>query len=135
MASFGGVDTRLYRGGVGPQVVRSAAGPLARLLLAPGEAATARADDPAVVVMGTAPGEIAVGPAAARALLERWRALPMAVLGDSVHEVHTPTYGYAVASIEMPPPGGGSSEKMLGLIIALPRGDAWAVVGIHYLPP
>lgn len=135
VAAVGDVEKKLYRGEMGPLVTRSAAGPLARLLIAPGEAATALADDPAVVVMGTAPGEVAVGPAAARGLLERWRTLPMVVLGDSVHEVHTPTYGYAVASIEMPPAGGGPSEKMLGLIIALPRGDGWAVVGIHYLPP
>lgn len=131
-ASFGDVRP-LEESIFSPVPAQTPAGPLSKLLVAPHEVAASLADDPAVVVQGTDKAEYAVGPAAAKTLLAKWSKLKLEINKDSgVHEVRGKHWGYAVANVGYTK--GDISYAMSALIIAVPSGDAWSVVALHYLP-
>ncbi len=132
-ASFGNVRALEESTVFSPIPAQTAAGPLSKLLVAPREVAASLADDPAVVVQGTDKAEYAVGPVAAKALLAKWSKLKLDINKDTgVHEVRGKHWGYAVANVRYSK--GDISYAMSALIIAVPTGDTWSVVALHYLP-
>jgi hypothetical protein len=110
------------------------AGPLAQLLTSPADAAAALADDPNVIVQGTEEKEYAVGPEATKKLLGSWKDLGLSIEGTSVNEMHTTNWGNAFAYVNMPKKDSDVPYRMAGLLIAVPNGDSWRVVAVHYLP-
>lgn len=132
-ASFG--DIKALSGGVGGSDLEGMTqpGPLSKLLTSVDEAAAALANDPSVSVQGTDKGEYAIGPDAAKKQLAKWSKLKLSLDKNQAREVRTATYGYALANVNMPDPAGGDFN-MTGLVIAIPNGDKWSVVGVHYLP-
>lgn len=134
VASFGNVTKQLYaQGDMGTLPETSNAGPLAKLLTSPGDAAAALANDPNVIVMGTDATERAVGYDAAKKMLESWKVLKLSIDKSNVLEVHTADWGYALAYVNMPSKD-PQPYRMTALIIGIPKGDSWSVVGMHYLP-
>ncbi|HEX7940555.1 MAG TPA: hypothetical protein VF488_02055, partial [Gemmatimonadaceae bacterium] len=93
-ASFTEVRSlKRLRESLGPVPAPTPVGPLVKLLAAPDELAASLSADP-VVVFGTDKAERAVGQAAAKALLAKWRKLPLAIEeGDKVREVRTASWG------------------------------------------
>ncbi|HEX7940556.1 MAG TPA: hypothetical protein VF488_02060 [Gemmatimonadaceae bacterium] len=88
------------RESLGPIPSPTPAGPLMKLLAAPDELAASLSADP-VVVFGTDKAERAIGQAAAKALLSKWRKLSLAIEeGDKVREVRTASWGFAMAVAE-----------------------------------
>jgi len=114
-----------------PQPIGGAttAGPLAPLLASPAALADALSTDPHVFVVGTEKSERAIGPAAAKKLLASWSKLKLSVEGP-VREVETKTYGFAQAHVKWTQ--GKDTYWMHALIIAVPAGSGWRVVGVHY---
>lgn len=108
----------------------TARGPLVPLLASPKALADALSTDPNVFVIGTEQSERAIGPAAAKKLLGQWSKLNLSVVGD-VREVETKSYGFAQANVKWTK--GKDAIWMQALIIAVPSGDSWRVVGVHYL--
>lgn len=108
------------------------AGPLVKLLSAPEELAAALSAAP-VVVFGTDKAERASGQAAAKALLSKWRKLPLAIEeGDKVREVRTASWGFAMADVNIPKLG-GAPYRMTGFLIAIPGpSGSWSVVAVNY---
>lgn len=115
---------------VEPIAGATAPGPLTALLASPAALAAALGTDRATFVVGTAPGERAVGRPAAARLLARWRELALTTPGVP-REVHTATWGFAQAHVRWK--RGGKEYAMFGLVIAVPGADgAWVPVGVHY---
>lgn len=108
-------------------------GPLAKFLTSPSDVAAALANDPSVVVLGTDPKEEAVGPDAAKALLQSWSKLQLSLNGNAVREVHGKTWGYALANVDLARKD-GNPYRLGGLVIATLSGDQWKVVALHYCP-
>jgi hypothetical protein len=105
----------------------STPGALSALLVAPGKLDAAMAKDG--VVLGTDGSERAIGGAKTHALLAGWTKLKLSLDGDSF-EVHTKTYGFALANLGLA--GGKNGNHFRGLILALPKGDGWTVVAVDY---
>jgi len=86
-----------------------------------------------VVVFGTDKAERAIGLAAAKALLAKWRKLPLAIEeADKVREVRTASWGFAIADVNISKPG-GSPYRMSGFFVAVPSPNgAWSVVAASY---
>lgn len=122
----------------------TAPGPLAPLAASPADLIKKLSTDKNVFVLGTDKNERAIGPAAAKKLLGRWAKLKMTFDEKSIREVETKTYAFAEVSVTYT-----TSETtkltvapwkktetiyhpMTALIIAVPKGDDWSVVGIHY---
>ena len=103
-----------------------------KLLAAPDPLAGALAGDP-VVVFGTDKAEQAIGQAAAKALLARWRRLLLAIEeGDKVREVRTASWGYAMADVNIMKPG-GAPYRMSAFLVAVPGpSGSWSVVAVNY---
>lgn len=104
---------------------------LTKLLVAPD--ALAAALDANAVVLGTDPKERAQGPAA-KALLAKWKGLKLTIDGEQkTREVHTATYGYAMANVQMTPAKGGDTKAMNAFVLALPSASgSWSVVAASY---
>jgi hypothetical protein len=109
-------------------------GTLATLIGAPGQLGKALGKDPATLAIGTAPADLAIGPAAAARLVGGWAKLELDVLGGV--ERHAAGWGYAVGQVVLPAPKPGphgkQSMKMRASVIALPEGNGWQVVAVHY---
>lgn len=116
----------------GPIPSATPPGPLVKLLTSPDALASALASDP-VIVLGTDKGERAVGQSAAKALLGKWRKLPLELEQTSkVREVHTKAWGYAMAEVNIPKPG-DYPFRMSAFVIAVPApSGAWSVVAVSY---
>jgi len=110
----------------------TSAGPLVKLLAVPDAVADALGSDP-VVVFGTDKAERAIGQATAKALLAKWRKLPLAIEeADKVREVRTASWGYAMADVNIPKPG-APPYRMTGFLIAVPGpSGSWSVVAVNY---
>ena len=109
-------------------------GPLAPLAASPTELIKKLSSDKNVFVLGTDTAERAIGPAAAKKLLGKWTKLKMTIDEKSVREVETKTYGFAEVTVTY-----STTKKdetlyydMTALILAVPNGSDWSVVGIHY---
>ncbi len=115
----------------GPIPMETPAGPLVHLLAAPDRLAGALAADS--VVFGTDATERAVGSAAVKALLGKWRKLPLAIEDTAkVREVRTSAWGYAMAIVNIPKPG-DVPYRMSAFLVALPvAGGTWQVVAASY---
>jgi hypothetical protein len=120
------------RESLGPIPLPTAPGPLAALLAAPDNLASSLASD-RLVVFGTDKAERATSPAAAKALLGKWKKLPLAIdETDKVREVHTDRWGFAMADVNIAK-AGGAPYRMCALVIAVPgRDGAWSVVAVNY---
>ncbi len=120
------------RESIGPIPSPTPAGPLVKLLAAPAELAAALSADP-VVVFGTDKAEQAIGQAAAKALLAKWRKLPLAIEeADKVREVRAASWGFAMADVNISKPG-GSPYRMSGFLVAVPGPNgSWSVVAASY---
>jgi hypothetical protein len=120
------------RESLGPIPSPTPAGPLMKLLAAPDELVASLSVDP-VFVFGTDKAERAIGQAAAKALLSKWRKLPLAIEeGDKVREVRTASWGFAMADVNIPKPG-GAPYRMTGFLIAVPGpSGSWSVVAVNY---
>jgi hypothetical protein len=103
-----------------------------KLLAAPDALSGALAADP-IVVFGTDKAERAIGRAAAKALLAKWRKLPLAVEeADKVREVRTASWGFAMADVNIPKPG-GAPFRMSAFLVAVPGpSGSWSVVAVNY---
>ena len=120
------------RSSLGPIPSPTPAGPLTPLLAAPDKLAAAIGSDP-VVLYGTDKAERAIGASAAKALLAKWRKLSLTIEeSDKVREVRTPSWGYAMADVNIPK-AGGPPYRMSGFVIAVPGANgAWSVVAASY---
>jgi hypothetical protein len=120
------------RESLGPIPSPTPAEPLMKLLAAPDELAASLSADP-VVVFGTDKAERAIGQAAAKALLSKWRKIPLAIEeGDKVREVRTAGWGFAIADVNIPKPG-GAPYRMSGFLVAVPAPNgSWSVVAVNY---
>ena len=107
-------------------------GPLTPLAADPRRAARALRDDPAVAVAGFVPGELAVGPAAARALLARLAARNP-VLRGAPRELRAPGWGFVHAQLDLPIAGETLPARAAVQVLALPdaRG-AWSVASVLF---
>lgn len=117
-----------------PMPIATPAGPLADLLVSPRAARAAVAPGHArrVEILGTDADERATYGDAAKSLLARWNKLAL-VRDAAVAEVHTATWGYAVATVSFAKPG-GAPYRMAALVLATPTASgAWSVSAIHYL--
>jgi hypothetical protein len=134
--SFGNIGRPHSAAEIGPIEGANQAGPLAKLLTSPSEAAAALSSDPAVVVLGTGKGESAVGPKKAAALLKTWSKVKFSLDGDRAREVKTKDYAYAVGYVNYPDkdPYIKNPDRMTALVIAIPDGAGWKVVAMHYGP-
>lgn len=132
-ASFGEERTLARMKKAAPMPGGTRAGPLAALLGSPGEIAGALAADPAVIIAGPGRDEVAIGPGAARAQLDRWRAWRLSIAGIP-REVRTARWGFVQAMVDLDEPG-GPPFRLSGQLFALagPEGT-WSVVAVHYLP-
>lgn len=103
-----------------------------KLLAAPDELSKALSGD-RVVVFGTDKAERAIGQPAAKALLAKWRKLPLAIEeADKVREVRTASWGFAVADVNIAK-GSGPPHRMSAFVIAVPGpSGAWSVVAVNY---
>ena len=120
------------RQSLGPIPSPTSAGPLAKLLTAPDDLANALSADP-VVVFGTDQAERGVGQAAAKALLAKWRKLPLAIdENDKVREVRTANWGFAMANVNITK-GRGAPYRMSALLLAVPASNGtWSVLAANY---
>jgi hypothetical protein len=120
------------RESLGPITLPTPAGPLVKLLAAPDDLAAALSTDP-VVVFGTDKAERAIGQAAAKALLAKWRKLPLAIEeADKVRDVRTTSWGFAMADVNIPK-SGGSPYRMSAFLVAVPGpSGSWSVVAVNY---
>lgn len=130
VASFAPVKP-LVRGGA-PAAIPSPtpAGPLAAFAAAPAKAAAVL--DKASAVFGTDPPEHA-NDYESKDLLAGWSTLAL-TLDPQVREVHTATYGYAIASVQLAKPG-DAPMRMTALVIGSLDKGTWRVSAIHYLTP
>jgi hypothetical protein len=110
----------------------TSAGPLVPLLASPDKLAAAIGADP-VMVYGTDKAERAVGGAAAKALLGKWRKLPLAIEdADAVREIRTANWAYAMAHVNIAK-AGGPPYRMNAFVIAVPAANStWSVVAASY---
>jgi hypothetical protein len=115
----------------GPIPSPTARGPLVKLLASPEELAASLASDP--VVYGTDAAERAAGQAAAKALLAKWRKLPLAIdEADKVREVRTASWGFAMADVNIAK-GSGAPYRMSAFLVAVPGPNgSWSVVAVNY---
>ncbi|HUC00403.1 MAG TPA: hypothetical protein VMS11_11305 [Solirubrobacterales bacterium] len=120
------------RESLGPIPSPTPPGPLVKLLAVPDELAASLSADP-VVVFGTDKAERAVGRAAAKALLAKWRKLPLAIEeADKVREVCAASWGFAMADVNIPKPG-GAPFRMSAFLVAVPGpSGSWSVVAVNY---
>ncbi len=126
-------DLRMRTDPFGAVPSPNAAGPLAKLLASPTELANTLGSDP-LVVLGTDRGERAVGKTAAKALLAKWAKLPFAIEeADKVREVHTASYGYAMADVNYTKQGQRAPYRMNAFVLAVPGANGtWSVVAAGY---
>jgi hypothetical protein len=107
-------------------------GPLTGLAADPELAARAVRDDPAVAVVGFGPGDRAIGPVAARALLGKLGERKPVLLGKP-RELRTADWGLVHANLDLPVAGEALPARAGVQLIALPDAKgAWSVVGVHY---
>lgn len=107
-------------------------GPLTGLAADPIRAARALRDDPAVAVVGFGPGDRAIGPVAARALLGKLGARTPALLGKP-REIRTAYWGLVHANLDLPLDGEALPARAGVQLIALPDAKGvWSVVSVHY---
>jgi hypothetical protein len=120
------------RSSLGPIPSPTSSGPLTPLLVAPDKLAAAVSGNP-VVLYGTEKTERAVGASAVKKLLAKWRKLPLELEeNDKVREIRTANWGYAMADVNIPKPG-GPPYRMSGFLIAVPDANgAWSVVAANY---
>jgi len=120
------------RSSLGPIPSATPAGPLVPLLATPDKLAAAFGGDPAVLY-GSDKAERAIGANAAKALLGKWRKLPLAIEeNDKVREVRTTNWGYALADVNIAK-AGGPPYRMSAFLIAVPVANgAWSVVAASY---
>ena len=112
-------------------------GPLAPLAASPSELIKKLSTDKNTFVLGTDKNERAVGPAAAKKLLGQWSKLKLEIDEKSVREVSTKSHAFAqvnVAYAVSKPKKETVYHQMRALIIAMPNGSDWSVVGVHYVP-
>lgn len=108
-------------------------GPLTDLAADPARAARAVRDDPAVAVVGFGPGDRAIGPAAARALLGKLGERTPSLLGPP-RELRTTDWGLVHANVDLPIAGEALPARAGVQLLALPDGrGAWSVVAVHYI--
>ena len=114
-------------------------GPLAPLVANPTELIKKLSSDKNTFVLGTDTNERAVGPAAAKKLLGQWKKLALKIDEKSVREIATKTYAFAQVSVTyttVKKPGGKPVtiyNDMTAIIMAVPNGSDWSVVGVHYI--
>lgn len=130
VASFTNVDKLAE---VGSSPIKDATPPdvLTKLLVDP--AGLAAALQPTGVVLGSDPRERAKGEDAKK-LLASWQKLTLTI-DDSqkVREVHTATYGYAMANVQLVSAKGKDPMAMNAFVLAVPgTGGAWQVVAAAY---
>lgn len=103
-----------------------------KLLAVPDDLAAALSADP-VVVFGTDKAEQAIGQAAAKALLSKWRKLPLAIEeADKVREIRTASWGYAMADVNIPKSGGAPFRPSAFLVAVPGPSGSWSVVAVNY---
>lgn len=132
-ASFAGVRSLArLRSSFGGIPLPTPAGSLAPLLASPDKLAAAIGGDP-VVVYGTDKAERAIGASAAKALLGKWRKLPLAIDdADAVREIRTANWGYAMAHVNIAK-AGGPPYRMSAFLVATPAANGmWSVVVVSY---
>ena len=114
----------------------TAAGPLAPLLASPAALIERLASAPGSFVLGTDRRERGIGRPAARKLLGRWTKLGLQ-LGGAVREVQSSSYAFAQAGVSWTARSKYDKDRtltytMTALVIAVPDGDGWRVVAVHY---
>lgn len=117
---------------LGPIPSPTPPGPLVKLLASPDELAGSLSSDP-VVVFGTDAAERATTQTAGRALLSKWKKLPLAIEErDKVRELRTKAWGYALANVNIAK-AGGPPYRMSAFLVAVPSPNgAWSVVAVNY---
>lgn len=120
------------RESLGPIPSPTPPGLLVKLLAAPDQLAASLSADP-VVVFGTDKTERAIGQAAAKSLLAKWRKLALAIEeADKVREVRAANWGFAIVDVNIPKPG-GSPYRMSAFLVAVPAPNgSWSVVAASY---
>ncbi|HUS30520.1 MAG TPA: hypothetical protein VMZ53_18550 [Kofleriaceae bacterium] len=114
-------------------------GPLAPLVANPTELIKKLSADKNVFVLGTDKNERAVGQTAAKKLLTGWSKLKLTIDEKSVREVATKTYAFAQVSVTYTTPKKVSGKAvtlyhpMTAIIMAVPSGSDWSVVGVNYI--
>ena len=133
-AMYGRIESPMSSLRIAPLPKSTPAGPLTKFLTSPADAAAALSDDAHEVVEGTDKGEYAVGPAAAKKLLGSWGKLKLSLDASLSYEVRTKDWGYALGYVNLPSrdPNIKSPVRMSALVIAVPAGEAWKVVAVHY---
>jgi hypothetical protein len=131
-ASFTKVSKLVPRRDPGdPIALPTEPGPLTRLLASPDALAHALAHDP-VVVYGTDANERAIGNAAGKTLLRKWHKLSLSIeTATKVREVHTSSWSYSVAIVNLAQPS-GPPERMSAFAIAVPTATGSSVVAVIY---
>jgi hypothetical protein len=125
VATFAPVKS-LAAGGAAPTLIApTLAGPLANLAASP--AIASKAANNGTAVFGTELTEHAVADGTyAPDLLASWSKLAL-TLDPAVREVHTASYGYAIASVAL------GTSRMIALVIGAPTKTGWELSAIHYL--
>jgi len=131
VASFTNVD-KLSE--IGSSPIKDATPPDALTKLLVASDALAAALDPNAVVLGSDLAERGEGAANAKRLLGTWQKLKLTLdLDQKTREVHTATYGYAMANVQLTPSKGGSELAMNAFVLALPGANgSWSVVAAAY---
>jgi hypothetical protein len=125
VATFAPVKSLAAGGAVPVLPSPTPAGPLASFAASPASASKAAEND--TVVFGTEPAEHAMDNGTdAVDLLASWSKLAL-TLDPSAHEVHTASYGYAIASVAL------GKSRMIALVIGRPTKGGWHLAAIHYL--
>jgi hypothetical protein len=116
----------LGSGGAAPSIPSpSPAGPLASFAASP--VAAKQSAHNGTAVFGTELGEHAIGREYGPDVIEKWSKLVLA-LDAQAREVHTASYGYAIASVTL------GKSRMIALVIgSLDPKHGWDLDAIHYL--
>jgi hypothetical protein len=114
---------------------KTQAGTLTALVTSPADLAKAWSTDKSSFVLGTESAERAVGPAAVKKLLGRWTKLGLKQYGD-VREVQTKNYAFVQTGVYFAKTDKDKKVtyyEMPVLLIAVPDGQTWKVVAVHYM--
>lgn len=127
------VQARAKGGGAEPDALpaTTAAGPLTAWLVDPAALDAALANDANVVVLGTEPGERAVGKKAAHKLLGGWRKLKLSIAG-APREVHGARWAYAAANVDWTRKPDDVIHMRATVFATSTDGTTWTAVVAHY---
>src|SRR5439155_10603950 len=108
----------------------------AKLIVEPGTAAASLFADSNVIILGTETAERAVGSAAAKKMLTKWKKLKLALVGGvRTGSLGESALGYTAANVELTSKGHALPFRVLVFTREDPKTGAVKVLAMHFSSP